>query len=62
MSILYSTKETQLLLDRTLNRIIESKEECTLEFLIMMIKVKRYEKLLEYFINHDYIGQGFLYL
>ena len=45
MSILYSTKETQLLLHRTLNRIIENKEAYTLEFLIMMIKVKRYEEL-----------------
>ncbi|CAF4873882.1 unnamed protein product [Rotaria sp. Silwood1] len=55
MGILNNSNEIQPLVDRTFDLIKENIEQQTLEFITMMIKVKRNQELLEYLINHDHV-------
>ena len=55
MTILNHSNEIQQLFDRTLDWICENKQENILEFLTMMIKVKRSDEIFEYLIQHEHI-------
>ncbi len=55
MTILNNSNEIQSLYDRTFDWITENSENYTLEFITMMVKAKRNQELLEYFINHDHV-------
>ncbi|CAF1167616.1 unnamed protein product [Rotaria sordida] len=55
MAILNNSNEIQPLVDRTFDLIKENNEPQILEFITMMIKVKRNQELLEYLINHDHV-------
>jgi hypothetical protein len=55
MAILNNSNEIQSLYDRTFDWITENSENYTLEFITMMVKAKRNQELLEYFINHDHV-------
>lgn len=55
MAILNDANEIQPLIDKTYDLIKKNREQQVLEFITLMIKLKRNQELLEYLINHEHI-------